>query len=72
MNYVIYRTEVLDISKIPGWILIYGRRKVGKTFLVKNFIPHDEYFLVRRDLTIVSSKGEKLRYSEFLKKSVDF
>jgi len=65
MNYIIRRTEKFDIEKIPGWILIYGRRKVGKTFLVRNFIPHDKYYFVRRDLTIVSD-GERLRYLDFL------
>ncbi|RLE96933.1 MAG: hypothetical protein DRJ63_09890 [Thermoprotei archaeon] len=39
-----------------------------KNISSKNFIPHNEYFLVRRDLTIVSSKGEKLSYSEFIEK----
>ncbi|MFV2014398.1 MAG: hypothetical protein ACC656_03140 [Candidatus Heimdallarchaeota archaeon] len=35
---IIARKEVNEISKIKKWILIYGRRKTGKTFLVENFL----------------------------------
>ena len=45
----IERDEVKEIEKLRGWLLIYGRRKVGKTFLIKNFLKYDHYFLVRRD-----------------------
>ena len=44
----ISRSEAEDIKAIPGWVLLYGRRKVGKTFLLRHFVPHDAYFSVRR------------------------
>ncbi|CAG0969218.1 hypothetical protein METP3_01337 [Methanosarcinales archaeon] len=33
---IIYRDESDEIKKLNGWILIYGRRKVGKIFITKN------------------------------------
>jgi len=56
---IIDRTEVNEIKKIKKWLLIYGRRKTGKTFLVENFLTFDEYFFVKRDRTILSKKDQK-------------
>lgn len=66
MNYIIKRKERKEIEKIKGWLLIYGRRKVGKTFLVRNFLKQDSYFLVKRSLSIVNEK--EYAYAEFLEK----
>lgn len=41
-----------DIDSNPSWSLVYGRRKVGKTFLVDNFVAHDVFFTVRVDRSI--------------------
>jgi len=48
----IERHEATDISKAKSWILVYGRRKTGKTYLLKNFTKWDYYFLVRKDGTV--------------------
>jgi len=40
------------IEENPGWALVYGRRKVGKTFLLENFVEYDVYFSVRLDRSI--------------------
>ena len=53
---IIYRDEADEIKKIKGWILIYGRRKVGKTFLIKNFLDFDVFFRVNRDGSILAEK----------------
>ena len=45
-----------DIENNPSWSLLFGRRKVGKTFLIENFVPHDVYFSVRIDRSI-SARG---------------
>ena len=45
----IERSEAREIEDQPGWILLYGRRKVGKTFMLRNFIHHDVFVSVRRD-----------------------
>ena len=42
------RREVDAVKRAKGWVLVHGRRKVGKTFLVRNFIDHDLYVLVKR------------------------
>ncbi len=47
MGIIIPRIEVHEVKK-KGWILLYGRRKVGKTFLVRNFIEYTHYFFVER------------------------
>lgn len=51
---IIYRDESDEIKKLNGWILIYGRRKVGKTFLIKNFLEYDVFFRVNRDGSILA------------------
>lgn len=53
---IIYRDESDEIIKLNGWILIYGRRKVGKTFLIKNFLEYDVFFRVNRDGSILAEK----------------
>jgi AAA+ ATPase superfamily predicted ATPase len=56
---IIERNEINEIKKIKKWLLIYGRRKTGKTFLVQNFLNYDEYFFVKRDKSIISEKDQK-------------
>jgi AAA+ ATPase superfamily predicted ATPase len=50
---VIQRKEAEELGQAPGWLLVYGRRKVGKTFLVKRILRWDVYFTVRRDLGVI-------------------
>jgi AAA+ ATPase superfamily predicted ATPase len=59
------RKDVKKVKKLKGWILIYGRRKVGKTFLVRNFIKSDVYVLVKRG-------GGALITGEPLKRTNDY
>ncbi len=47
MGIAIPRMEVHEVER-KGWVLLYGRRKVGKTFLVRNFVKHTHYFFVER------------------------
>ena len=55
MSYLtVVRKEVMELHKTCGWIIVYGRRKVGKTFLLRNLTKWDAYILVRRDLSIRS------------------
>ena len=54
----IVRSEVEELEGIRGWIILYGRRKVGKTFLLRNFVRWDAYVTVRRDLSIRSEGVE--------------
>jgi hypothetical protein len=55
---IIKRTEAEFINGNPGWSLIFGRRKVGKTFMVEHFVKHDVYFSVNIDRTVRSKDIE--------------
>ncbi|MDI6737672.1 MAG: hypothetical protein QME12_04095 [Nanoarchaeota archaeon] len=58
--------EASRISRIKNWALVYGRRKTGKTFLIRNFVHYDDYFFVKRDKAIISEKtGDGMNYSAF-------
>jgi len=60
---IIARKEAETINKSKKSVFLYGRRKTGKTFLVKNFVKFDEYFFVKRDKTIIN--GKTLSYETF-------
>ncbi len=45
----IERSEAKEIMELPNWILLFGRRKVGKTYLIQRYIEPDVYISVRRD-----------------------
>ena len=66
-----------DLGRLSGtkkWLLVYGRRKTGKTFLIENFMKYDEYFFVRRDGGLISKVGEKTiaydTFTEILKRAL--
>ena len=63
---IIYRREKDILQSRKGWILVFGRRKTGKSFLVKKFGNWNEYFFVKRDKTILSEKEGELSYETFL------
>ena len=50
MNIKIPRSEADEIKS--NWVMIYGRRKIGKTFMIKNFVKWDYYFLIGQAGTI--------------------
>ncbi|MEM1627562.1 MAG: ATP-binding protein [Sulfolobaceae archaeon] len=54
----IKRRECNEIRNLKGWRLIYGRRKVGKTYLARKCINFDEYYLISRSLSIISDDEE--------------
>ncbi len=48
MGIMVPRSELNYIEKLRRWILICGRRKTGKTFLVRRFVSFDEYYFIAR------------------------
>ncbi|MFW6194470.1 MAG: hypothetical protein ACOC5L_03015 [Halobacteriota archaeon] len=65
---MIMLTRNIDLSrwdKLSSWRLVYGRRKTGKTFFVKEFTEWDHYFFVRRDGMVIDEKNEILSYEAF-------
>jgi len=57
MTFAIERSEADAISRSKGWVLVYGRRKTGKTFLLKTYTKWDTYYLVRKDGNVSFEEG---------------
>ncbi len=71
MGTIIPRSEVEEISSPTGWVLVFGRRKTGKTFLLRRMVPHDYYFFVTRGGEIFDASREEveaLSYPVFLER----
>jgi len=51
----------LETSRINNgnWLLVFGRRKTGKTFIVENFTHYDDFFFIKRDKTIIKKREWK-------------
>ncbi|MHA1594734.1 MAG: AAA family ATPase [Candidatus Baldrarchaeia archaeon] len=52
-KFVARRSEVDIIRNHPSWVLVYGRRKTGKTFMLKNFLSWHTYITVSRGLSVL-------------------
>jgi len=65
---IIPRSEAEILKSVDGWILVYGRRKTGKTFLIRNFIEFDSYYFVTRSIEVFSynKELEKISYEVFM------
>ncbi len=57
MNYIIKRKETAEIRQGKNWLLVYGRRKVGKTFLLRELCGFTHFYTVKVDRSIISSSG---------------
>ena len=58
-------TEKIETSE--KWVLIYGRRKTGKTYIVENTVSYDDYFFVNRNRTILDKiSSQVLDYNTFV------
>jgi len=67
MRIIPRRIDVLKIKNSLPWVMIYGRRKTGKTFLVENFLKYDNFYFVNRDGSILNKKtGEIYFFDEFI------
>ena len=54
MDYIIERSDAVSIKEKKNWLLIYGRRKVGKTFLLRELCKFGNYYTVKKDLNIIT------------------
>lgn len=59
-------TELKKIQETKKWILLYGRRKTGKTFITQTFIKYDEYFFVKTNKNILTKDNESITYETFI------
>ena len=57
--------DLEKIKKLGQWVYICGRRKTGKTFMVKRFLDYDAYYFVNRDRTLFTEEGRKISYEAF-------
>ncbi|MBI4981026.1 AAA family ATPase [Candidatus Woesearchaeota archaeon] len=62
---IIERKAAPKLKALKAWTLVFGRRKTGKTFMVRNSVLWDRYFFVRRDRTISDDQGT-LNYETFI------
>ena len=53
---IIQRCE-LDKVLNSKWLLIYGRRKTGKTFYIKEKVRYNKYFIVTKIDLLSTLKG---------------
>ncbi|NHV99108.1 MAG: ATP-binding protein [Thaumarchaeota archaeon] len=51
---VVSRREEDELRGLRGWILVYGRRKTGKTFLLKRVFTQSNYFMVTRSGSVAA------------------
>ncbi len=58
--------ELKRIQESKKWILVYGRRKTGKTFLLRNFVAFEDYFFVKKDRGILTKENNRISYDTFL------
>lgn len=65
---IIPRRIEMKTLRYPGWKMLYGRRKTGKSFIASRFLDHDLYYFVQRDGAILERRsGARLSYQELLK-----
>lgn len=67
LTMIIERPE--EAKRVIGpkkWVLVYGRRKTGKTFLVTNFVKFDEYFFVKSSGSIITKDSNSISYESFI------
>ncbi len=66
---IVRRTEdEKRLESLPLPLFVYGRRKTGKTFLIKRFFSDALYFFVRRDKTVYYEKrNENINVDELLR-----
>ncbi len=75
---IIQRPELTRrIEELNNWIMVFGRRKTGKTFLLREFVSHDEYFFVKRDRSILTEEDSKMKnlgidtFNEIMQRELD-
>lgn len=52
VHLIIDRSEAKSINDNPSWSMVFGRRKVGKTFLMEHFVKHDVFCFVSVERTV--------------------
>ncbi len=67
MRIILRRRECNELKRLNGWALLYGRRKVGKTVLIRNCINYDIYLLITQTINRVIMNDEVSSIDEGLR-----
>jgi hypothetical protein len=62
MTLNIDRREEEELKKLKGWVMIYGRRKTGKTYMLRRTFRDAQYFMITRTGYVIHEEGEKYTY----------
>ena len=63
---IIIQRRELDKVLNSKWLLIYGRRKTGKTFYIREKARYNKYFIVTKSKTVIElQSGEELNQEGF-------
>ncbi|MBC7092241.1 MAG: ATP-binding protein [Nitrososphaeria archaeon] len=60
-NIVVKRNEE-SIKNLKGWILVYGRRKTGKTFLLRKIFDYAHYFVISRSGYVIVEEKKEINF----------
>jgi hypothetical protein len=68
---IIRNKELERFKKAGNYILVYGRRKTGKSFLIKNYINWDKFYFVGRN-NVIYDEDTKIFYESFEREVMHF
>ncbi|MCS7369152.1 MAG: AAA family ATPase [archaeon GBS-70-058] len=58
----INRREEEEVRKLKGWIMVYGRRKTGKTYMLRKVFRNAQYFMITRAGYIIHEEEREYTY----------
>ncbi|WP_238027262.1 AAA family ATPase [Metallosphaera javensis (ex Hofmann et al. 2022)] len=67
MRLVLKRKECGQLRGVDYWLLLYGRRKTGKTTLMKNYIKYDYFVTMANETEGLLESGERVEVEELLR-----
>jgi hypothetical protein len=56
------RREEEEVKKLKGWIMVYGRRKTGKTYMLRKVFREAQYFMITRAGYVIHEEGGRYTY----------
>ena len=67
MRLVLQRKECEELKRVDYWILLFGRRKTGKTTLIKNCAKYDYFVTIANESEGLLEDGERIGIPELLR-----
>ncbi|MHB9301691.1 ATP-binding protein [Thermofilum pendens] len=61
---IVRHSDLARWKSTGAWVLVYGRRKVGKSYFIRNFTKWDSYYFVGREGEIFVD-SERISYEAF-------